>query len=121
VGINVLRLRYVAVILGGCVAGLGGTFFSLDSAGRFEENMTAGRGFIALAALIVGRWHPVGALLAALLFGFAEEFQSRLAALGSSIPSEFLTMAPYVVTLVVVAGLLGQARPPAADGKPFSR
>jgi simple sugar transport system permease protein len=121
VGIDVLRLRYVAVLLGGAVAGFGGTFFSLDSAGRFEENMTAGRGFISLAALIFGRWHPVGALLAALVFGFAEEFQSRLAALGSGIPSEFLLMAPYVVTLIVVAGVLGRARPPAADGVPFER
>ena len=121
VGIDVLRLRYVAVLLGGAVAGFGGTFFSLDSAGRFEENMTAGRGFIALAALIFGRWHPVGALGAALVFGFAEEFQSRLAALGSPIPSEFLLMAPYLVTLVVVAGLIGRARPPAADGVPYIR
>ena len=121
VGIDVLRLRYVAVLLGGAVAGFGGTFFSLDSAGRFEENMTAGRGFIALAALIFGRWHPVGALGAALVFGFAEEFQSRLAALGSPIPSEFLLMAPYLVTLVVVAGLIGRARPPAADGIPYRR
>jgi len=121
VGINVLRLRYVAVLLGGTVAGFGGTFFSLDSAGRFEENMTAGRGFIALAALIFGRWHPVGALGAALVFGFAEEFQIRLALLGSGIPSQFLLMAPYLVTLIVVAGVLGKARPPAADGQPFKR
>jgi simple sugar transport system permease protein len=121
VGIDVLRLRYVAVLLGGAVAGFGGTFFSLDSAGRFEENMTAGRGFIALAALIFGRWHPVGALGAALVFGFAEEFQGRLAALGSGIPSEFLLMAPYLVTLVVVAGLIGRSRAPAADGIPFHR
>lgn len=121
VGIDVLGLRYVAVVLGGAVAGFGGTFFSLDSAGRFEENMTAGRGFIALAALIFGRWHPVGALGAAFVFGFAEEFQARLAALGSPIPSEFLLMAPYVVTLVVVAGLVGRARAPAADGVPFHR
>lgn len=121
VGIDVLRLRYGAVVLGGAIAGFGGTFFSLDSAGRFEENMTAGRGFIALAALIFGRWHPVGALGAALVFGFAEEFQGRLAGLGSGIPSEFLLMAPYVVTLVVVAGLVGRSRPPAADGIPFRR
>ncbi len=108
-------------MLGGAVAGFGGTFFSLDSAGRFEQEMTAGRGFIALAAVIFGRWHPVGALGAALVFGFAEEFQGRLAALGSPIPSEFLLMAPYVVTLIVVAGLVGKARAPAADGKPFTR
>jgi general nucleoside transport system permease protein len=121
VGIDVVRLRYAAVALGGAVAGFGGTFFSLDSAGSFQENMTAGRGFIALAALIFGRWHPVGALGAALVFGFAEEFQSRVAALGSPIPSDFLLMAPYLVTLVVVAGLVGRARPPAADGVRFER
>jgi len=108
-------------VLGGMVAGFGGTFFSLDSAGRFEEGMTGGRGFIALAALIFGRYHPVGALGAALVFGFSEEFQQRLLGLGSPIPSEFLLMAPYVVTLIVVAGLVGRTRVPAADGKPFRR
>ena len=121
VGINVKRVRWHAVLLGGAVAGLGGTYFTLDSSRQFQENMTAGRGFIALAALIFGRWHPVGAFGAALVFGFAEEFQGRLAALGSPIPSEFLLMAPYLVTLVVVAGLVGKARPPAADGQPFER
>lgn len=121
VGIDVKRMRFRAVLLGGAVAGLGGTFFTLDSAGSFQENMTAGRGFIALAALIFGRWHPVGALGAALIFGFAEEFANRLGVLGSDIPSQFLLMAPYLVTLVVVAGLIGRARPPAADGQPFER
>ena len=121
VGINVNRTRYIAVILGGAVAGFGGTYFTLDSSRQFQENMTASRGFIALAALIFGRWHPVGAFGAALVFGFAEEFQGRLASLGSPIPSEFLLMAPYLVTLVVVAGLVGRARPPAADGQPFER
>jgi simple sugar transport system permease protein len=121
VGIDVQRTRYRAVLLGGAVAGFGGTFFTLQGGTPFQENMTNGRGFIALAALIVGRWHPVGALGAALLFGFAEEFQGRLSSLGSPIPSEFLRMAPYLVTLVVVAGLIGRARPPAADGQPFER
>jgi ABC-type uncharacterized transport system permease subunit len=121
VGIDVKRTRFRAVMLGGAVAGLGGTFFSLDSAGSFQDNMTAGRGFIALAALIFGRWRPVGALGAALVFGFAEEFANRLGVLGSDIPSQFLLMAPYLVTLVVVAGLIGRARPPAADGQPFDR
>jgi simple sugar transport system permease protein len=121
VGVNVERTRYRAVLLGGAVAGFGGTFFTLQGGTPFQENMTNGRGFIALAALIVGRWHPVGAFGAALLFGFAEEFQGRLASLGSPIPSEFLRMAPYLVTLVVVAGLIGRARPPAADGQPFER
>lgn len=119
VGINVLGTRWRAVLLGGAVAGLAGTWFSLGSAGSFNENMTAGRGFIALAALIFGRWHPVGALGAALVFGFAEELAGRLALLETSIPSEFLLMLPYVVTIFVVAGLVGRARPPAADGQPY--
>jgi simple sugar transport system permease protein len=121
VGIRVNALRWRAVLLGGAVAGLGGTYFTLASAGRFEPNMTAGRGFIALAALIFGRWHPVGALCAALVFGFAEEFQSRIAGIQPDIPSQLLLMLPYLVTLVVVAGLVGRARPPAADGVPFRR
>ncbi len=81
--------------------------------------MTAGRGFIALAVMIFGRWNPMGALGAALLFGFAESLNSKLAILGTPIPSEFLLMAPYVVTLFVVAGFGGRARPPAADGVPY--
>ncbi|MGH9229269.1 MAG: ABC transporter permease [Acidimicrobiales bacterium] len=120
VGINVLRTRYRAVMLGGAVAGLGGTWFTLDAVGSFDENMTAGRGFIALAALIFGRWHPVGAFIAALVFGFSEELQSRLAVLETPIPSEFLLMTPYVVTIVVVAGLVGRSRPPAADGQVYA-
>jgi simple sugar transport system permease protein len=119
VGINVLRTRYRAVILGGAIAGLGGTWFTLDAVGSFDENMTAGRGFIALAALILGRWHPVGAFMAALVFGFSEELQQRLAVLDTPIPSEFLLMTPYVVTIIVVAGLVGRSRPPAADGVPY--
>jgi simple sugar transport system permease protein len=121
VGIDVLRTRYRAVILGGAIAGLAGTFFSLDSAGSFQEDMTAGKGFIALAALIFGRWHPVGALAAALVFGFAEELQARLALLDTPISSEFLLMTPYVVTIIVVAGLVGRARAPAADGQPYRK
>ena len=119
VGIDVFRVRYRAVVLGGMVAGLAGAFFTLGSVGRFDENMTAGRGFIALAALIFGRWHPVGALAAALVFGFAESLQSKLAILATPIPSEFLLMAPYLVTLLVVAGVVGRSRAPAADGEPY--
>jgi simple sugar transport system permease protein len=119
VGINVLRTRYRAVMLGGAVAGLGGTWFTLDAVSSFDENMTAGRGFIALAALIFGRWHPVGAFIAALVFGFSEELQQRLAVLDTPIPSELLLMTPYVVTIIVVAGLVGRSRPPAADGVPY--
>jgi simple sugar transport system permease protein len=119
VGVNVFRTRYQAVILGGVVAGLGGAFFTLDSAAQFSEQMTAGLGFISLAAMIVGRWRPIGALGAALIFGFAGSLSNGLALVDVPIPSEFLLMAPYVVTIVVVAGLVGRPRPPAADGQPY--
>jgi general nucleoside transport system permease protein len=120
VGINVLGTRYRAVVLGGAVAGFAGTWFTLDAVSGFDENMTAGRGFIALAALIFGRWHPVGAFIAALVFGFAEELQGRLALLDTPLPSELLLMTPYVVTIIVVAGLVGRSRAPAADGQPYT-
>ena len=119
VGINVFKMRYVNVIVGGMIAGFGGAYFTLGSVGRFDENMTLGRGFIALAAMIFGRWNPVGALGAALVFGFADALQIKLGTLGTPIPSEFLAMAPYIVTVVVVAGLVGKSRPPAADGQPY--
>ncbi len=118
-GINVYRTRYVNVVMAGMVAGFGGAWFTLGTVGRFDENMTGGRGFIGLAAMIFGRWHPVGALMAALIFGFADSLQQKLALLQTPIPSEFLAMAPYIATIIVVAGLIGRARPPAADGKPY--
>jgi simple sugar transport system permease protein len=119
VGIRVLFTRYRNVILGGIVAGIGGAYFTLGAVGRFEEGMTAGRGFIGLAAMIFGRWHPVGALGAALIFGFADSLQVKLNILQVGIPTEFLAMAPYVVTLLIVAGAAHRVRPPAADGKPY--
>jgi general nucleoside transport system permease protein len=119
VGIRVSFERYRSVLYGGMMAGLGGAFFTLGSVGRFDEGMTAGRGFIALAAMIFGRWTPIGAFGAALVFGLADALQSRLAILGAPIPSEFLLMAPYLATILVVAGVVGRARPPAADGKPY--
>ncbi len=118
-GINVYRLRYINVTIGGMIAGFGGAWFTLGSVGRFDDNMTGGRGFIGLAAMIFGRWHPVGALMAALVFGFADSLQQKLAILQTPIPSEFLAMAPYIATIVLVAGIVGRARPPAADGKPY--
>ncbi len=118
-GINVYWTRYVNVTLGGMVAGFGGAWFTLGTVGRFDEGMTGGRGFIGLAAMIFGRWHPVGALMAALVFGFADSLQQKLAILRTPIPSEFLAMAPYIATIVLVAGIIGRARPPAADGKPY--
>ncbi|MFV1962310.1 MAG: ABC transporter permease, partial [Acidimicrobiia bacterium] len=119
VGINVFRRRYINVVLGGLIAGFGGAYFTLGSVGAFNENMTAGRGYIGLAAMIFGRWHPVGALGAALVFGFADSLQVKLGILDTGIPSEFLLMAPYLVTIIVVAGVVGQTRPPAADGQPY--
>lgn len=119
VGVDVLRLRFWNVVGGGVLAALAGAFLTLGSVGRFDENMSAGRGFIALAALIFGRHHPVGALGAALVFGFAESMQTKLAILQTPIPSEFLLMAPYLVTILVVAGLVGRSSVPAADGQPY--
>lgn len=119
VGVDPHRMRYQAVILGGFVAGIGGAFFTLDSAAQFSEGMSAGLGFIALAAMIVGRWRPMGALGAALVFGFAGSLSSGLSIVRVPIPSEFLLMAPYLATILVVAGLVGRPRPPAADGTPY--
>lgn len=121
VGINVSFVRYRNVILGGMVAGLGGAYFTVGSTGGFEREMTAGRGFIGLAAMIFGGWNPVGAGLAGLVFGFADAIQSRTAILNIPIPSEFLLMLPYIVTIIVVAGLVGRVRAPAADGKPYQK
>jgi simple sugar transport system permease protein len=119
VGIRVLFTRYRNVILGGIVAGIGGAYFTLAAVGRFDDGMTGGRGFIGLAAMIFGRWNPVGAFLAALVFGFADSLQTKLSILQVPIPSQFLLMAPYIVTIAVVSGLVRRARPPAADGKPY--
>ncbi|KQV06068.1 ABC transporter permease [Leifsonia sp. Root112D2] len=119
VGINVTGTRFWNVALAGAVAGLGGAYFTLVSAPAFGKEMTAGAGFIALAAVIFGRWHPVRATLAALLFGFASYLQTTLGVIGSPVPSEFMLMLPYVVTIFAVAGLVGLSRAPAADGKPY--
>ena len=119
VGINVNRLRFRNVLMGGAVAGLGGAFFTLGSVGAFGQEMTAGKGFIALAAMIFGRWSPLGALGAALLFGFADQLQSLLGIIGTPIPGQFMLMAPYLATIFAVAGLVGRVRAPAADGQPY--
>ena len=121
VGIEVNRTRFRAVILAGAVAGLGGAFFTLGSVGAFGREMTAGNGFIALAAVIFGRWNPIGALAAAWLFGFADNLQNVLSIIGSPIPSQFLLMLPYVVTILAVVGLVGRVRAPGADGIPFRK
>jgi simple sugar transport system permease protein len=119
VGIDVLRLRTVNVLLGGMVAGLAGAWFSLETTGTFDDLMTNGKGFIALAAMIFGKWNPLGALLGALLFGFADATQIKLQVLGIGVPYQFLGMLPYVVTMIVLAGVVGRAVPPAADGQPY--
>lgn len=119
VGINVNRTRFWNVSIAGAIAGFGGAYFTLGSVGGFNKEMTAGAGFIALAAVIFGRWDPLRATLAALLFGFASNLQSVLSIIGSPVPSEFMLMLPYVVTIFAVAGLVGQVRGPAASGKPY--
>ncbi len=119
VGINVARTRFWNVSLGGAIAGIGGAFFTLGSVGAFNREMTAGAGFIALAAVIFGQWDPIKATLAALLFGFASNLQNILGVIGSAVPSEFLLMLPYVITIFAVAGLVGKVRGPAAAGKPY--
>ena len=119
VGINVFRTRYMSVMIGGALAGLGGSFFTLGQVGAFGKEMTNGAGYIALAALIFGRWNPIYAAMAALLFGFALNLQYALQIVGSPLPSEFLLMLPYVLTVVAVAGLVGKVRGPAAAGKPY--
>jgi simple sugar transport system permease protein len=121
VGIRVIGTRYSNVIIGGVIAGIGGASFTIGSVGEFSPEMTAGLGYVALAAMIFGRWRPFGALGAALLFGFAESLQSFLAVLNVGIPSPFLSAAPYIITIAVVSGLVGHVRPPAADGKPYQR
>jgi simple sugar transport system permease protein len=120
-GINVFRVRYINVVLGGLVAGFAGSYFTLGSVGRFEELMTAGRGYIALAAMIFGKWTPFGAAGASLIFGLAEALAGRLAILKVPIPSAFLLMAPYIATMIALAGLIGRAIPPAADGQPYEK
>lgn len=120
-GISVAKVRYISVIFGGMVGGFAGAWFTLGTVGRFDENITAGTGFIGLAAMIFGAWNPIGALGAAMIFGFSESLEGKFALLDTPIPTEFLAMAPYLVTIIVVAGLVGRARPPAADGQPYEK
>ncbi|WP_281896982.1 ABC transporter permease [Phytohabitans aurantiacus] len=117
-GVRVLGLRYRNVLLAGVVAGIGGASYTLLLY-SFTKNMIGGKGFIALAALIFGRWSPTGALLAALFFGFADQLGTYLSAINSVIPSQFTAMLPYLATIFAVAGLVGRVRAPAADGKPY--
>jgi simple sugar transport system permease protein len=128
VGVHVNRMRYISVTVGGLIAGIGGAYFSLGIVGTFEDNMTRGQGFVALAAMIFGNWNPIGGFLAALLFGFADALQVKMQILqpvlpiiNQPIPPEFLQMAPYILTIIVVAGVVGRSRAPAEEGKPYEK
>lgn len=121
VGISVRGVRWSAVLAGGVLAGLGGSFFTLASTGSFSKEFTVGNGFIALAALIMGRWHPGLAAIMALFFGFVTQMASQLQTLNTPMPSQFLLILPYVATIIAVAGLVGRVRAPAADGIPYEK
>ncbi|GAB2482771.1 ABC transporter permease [Jatrophihabitans fulvus] len=121
VGIRVNRIRYRNVLIGGLIAGLAGAALTIGGSGQFNSNISSGKGFIALAAVIFGRWSPKGAIAAALLFGFTDQLQILLGIVTPpvQIPSSFLSMAPYLVTIIAVAGFVGRVRAPAADGEPY--
>ena len=121
VGINVLQIRYRALILAGLISGLAGSYLSLATSSSFQLQMTAGKGFIGLAAMIFGAWHPVGAFFAALVFGFADATQSLLSILGVDVAPQILQSIPYVVTIIVVAGVVGRVRGPASAGQPYEQ
>jgi ABC-type uncharacterized transport system permease subunit len=120
-GINVFRVRYISVLLSGAVAGLAGAYMCIGAAGRFNEGMSAGKGFLGLAAMIFGNWNPAGAFLGSLIFGFFDSWQEKLSILQVGVPVDLLGMAPYIATMVVLAGIVGRARMPAADGTPYEK
>jgi ABC-type uncharacterized transport system permease subunit len=121
VGINVAKIRYLAVIFAGAMSGLAGAYISIGLLGSFQENMTAGRGFVAYTAIVFGKWQPVGVALGTLLFGAADALQLRIHAINSAIPYQFLIMLPYVVTLIALISVVGKASWPAASGTPYKR
>ncbi|MFQ4144804.1 ABC transporter permease [Chlorogloeopsis sp. ULAP02] len=120
-GVSVQRVRYLAVVISGCLASLGGAYLSLVQVRYFAEGMSAGKGFIAIAALIFGKWHPLGSALACLLFGATEALQLRIQALGANIPYQFLVMLPYAIALLALLGLAGKSTSPSALGLPYFR
>jgi ABC-type uncharacterized transport system permease subunit len=128
VGVQVNRMRYISVIIGGLIAGIGGAYFSLGQVGTFEDSMTRGQGFVALAAMIFGNWNPIGGFVAALLFGFADALQVKMQIIEPllpfihvPLPPEFLQTAPYVLTIIIVAGVVGRVRPPAQEGRVYEK
>ena len=120
-GINVFSLRYISVLVSGAIAGFAGAYMSIGAIGFFNENMSAGKGFLGLAAMIFGNWSPGGAFLGSIIFGFFDSWQNKLSILQVGIPSEFLQMAPYIATMIVLAGFIGRSRMPAADGTPYKK
>jgi simple sugar transport system permease protein len=125
-GVSVSKIRYSGVLLAGILAGMGGAYLSIGQSSLFTRNMTAGRGFIALAALIFGKWKPVPTLLACRLFGFTEAVSIQMQGVfklpsGDDIPVQFIQMVPYVLTIVVLAGFIGSSRPPRALGIPYQK
>jgi simple sugar transport system permease protein len=120
-GISVNRTRWINVFIGGLIAGLAGAWFSLETTGSFDDNMTNGKGFIALAAMIFGKWTPFGAAGGGLLFGFSEALGDRFQILSVPVPHQFIQMTPYLITLIVLAGLVGRANPPKAIGQPYEK
>jgi len=120
-GINVFRTRYVNVFISGMIAGLAGAYMSIGAAGRFNEGMTAGKGFLGLAAMIFGNWNAPTAFVGSLIFGFFDSWQEKLAILQVGVPPDLLGMAPYLATMIVLAGLVGRSRAPAADGTPYEK
>ena len=120
-GIDVIRMRYMNVFYSGLMAGLAGAWFSIEATFNFDDLMTNGRGFIALAAMIFGKWTPFGALAGALIFSSADALQIKIQGFDFALPAQFLQMLPYLITIVVLAGVIGRARPPAASGKPYEK
>lgn len=120
-GVEVFKIRYISVLISGLIAGLAGAYISIGSAGRFNEGMTAGKGFLGLAAMIFGNWNPAGAFLGSFIFGFFDSWQEKLAILQIGVPVALLGMAPYIATMVVLSGFIGRSRPPAADGIPYEK
>ena len=120
-GINVFQVRYISVLISGAIAGLAGAYMSIGAAGRFNEGMTAGKGFLGLAAMIFGNWNPAGAFFGSVIFGFFDSWQEKLSILQVGIPVDLLGMAPYLATMIVLAGVVGRARMPAADGEPYEK
>lgn len=120
-GVNVYIVRYICVTLSGILAGIGGASLSIGSISLFKEGMVAGKGFIALAAMIFGKWHPIGAALACLFFGLADAIQTLSMSFGLNVPKEFLFALPYIMTMLAVSGIIGKATAPAASGTPYDK